>query len=74
MTLCLAWAAVIAWAHHREMDPDGFSYLQIADQAAHGNIASLINAYWSPGYPAMLAVLLALFRRRGIHRSRSRTC
>lgn len=62
MTLCLAWAAVIAWAHHREMDPDGFSYLQIADQAAHGNIASLINAYWSPGYPAMLAVLLALFR------------
>lgn len=62
MTLCLAWAAVIAWAHHREMDPDGFSYLQIADHAAHGDIAALINAYWSPGYPAMLAVLLALFR------------
>ena len=62
MALCLLWAAVITFAHHREMDPDGFSYLQMADHAAHGDISAFANAYWSPGYPALLAVLLALFR------------
>jgi hypothetical protein len=60
--LCLAWAAVIAFAHRHEMDPDGFTYLQMADRAAHGHLLALVNPLWSSGYPALLAVLLAIFR------------
>lgn len=62
VVLCLIWAAIIAWSHRREMDPDGFSYLQMAARAANGDLSALNNSYWSPGYPAMLAVLLAVFR------------
>jgi hypothetical protein len=44
------------------MDPDGFTYLQMADRAAHGDLLALVNPLWSSGYPALLAVLLAIFR------------
>ena len=62
VVLCLAWAGVIAWSHKDEMDPDGFSYLQMAARAATGDFSALVNSLWSPGYPALLAVLLAGFR------------
>jgi hypothetical protein len=62
IALCLAWGAIIALSHSREMDPDGFSYLQMAGRCADGDCSALINSYWSPGYPAMMSLLLALFR------------
>jgi hypothetical protein len=39
---------------------DGVAYLDIADAAAHGNPAALLNAYWSPGYPVALFVGLTI--------------
>jgi hypothetical protein len=60
--LCLAWAAIIAFSHRHEMDPDGFTYLQMADKASHGDFHALVNPLWSSGYPAMLAVLLAVIK------------
>ena len=62
VALCLAWAAIIAFSHRNQMDPDGFSYLQMAARAANGDFPALVNSHWSPGYPALLGVLLAVFR------------
>ena len=44
------------------MNPDGMSYVDIASNAARGGPAQLINGYWSPGYPAVLAIFLMAFR------------
>jgi hypothetical protein len=62
VALCLVWAAIIAFSHRHEMDPDGFTYLQMADRAAHGDLHALVNPLWSSGYPALLAILLAVIR------------
>lgn len=43
------------------MNSDGISYLDMADAASHGNPAALLHPYWSPLYPALLAVALKLF-------------
>ena len=51
-----AWNASRGWVF-----PDGTSYFDIASQAAHGSPAVLLrNAYWSPGYPAVLALMMAV--------------
>ena len=60
--LGIFWAAVMAWSHRRDMDPDGLGYLEMAGRAAHGEIGALINGYWSPGYPAIESLALKLFR------------
>ena len=44
------------------MNPDGMSYVDIASNAVRGGPGQLINGYWSPGYPAVLAVFLTVFR------------
>jgi hypothetical protein len=60
----LILAALLAWDSRYEGDPDGISYLNIAEQVTHGNFNALSNPYWSPLYPALNAVLLLLFRPR----------
>lgn len=37
VTLCKVWAAIIVLSHRRELDPDAFSYLQMAARAANGD-------------------------------------
>jgi len=44
------------------MNPDGLSYLQMAARCADGDSSALLNSDGSPGYGALLAILLALFR------------
>ena len=44
------------------MNPDGMSYIDIASNVVRGEPAQLLNGYWSPGYPAVLAVFLMIFR------------
>jgi hypothetical protein len=44
------------------MNPDGMSYVDIASNAARGEPGQLLNGYWSPGYPAVLAIFLVVFR------------
>jgi len=60
--VCAATAALLAWSQRGLMDPDGLSYLDMATRAANGHPEDLINAYWSPGYPAMISLALILFR------------
>ena len=43
--------------------PDGTSYLDMASGALHESPAVLFqNAYWSPAYPALLALMMAVAR------------
>jgi hypothetical protein len=58
----LLWAAFYSFADRYTMNPDGMSYVDIASNAVRNGPAEFINGYWSPGYPAVLAVFLAVFR------------
>jgi hypothetical protein len=55
-------AASQAWVARDTIATDGISYLDMADAAAHGNLRALVNGYWSPGYPAAVALGLAATR------------
>jgi hypothetical protein len=62
------WATVIvmglvhAWAGRYVIEPDGISYLDIADKYLVGDWRVAVNAYWSPLYSWILAGALFLFR------------
>lgn len=43
------------------MNEDGMSYLDMAVAAASGNVSELANLYWSPIYPAILAIVFRCF-------------
>ncbi|MEI6084389.1 MAG: hypothetical protein WCS70_08820 [Verrucomicrobiota bacterium] len=44
------------------MNPDGVSYLDLATYAVAGEWRHVVNAFWSPLYPGLLAVALAVVR------------
>ena len=44
------------------MNPDGMSYIDMASNAVRNGPAELLNGYWSPGYPGVLAVFFMVFR------------
>ncbi len=44
------------------MGPDGTSYVDIAMETAKNGPSTLVNGFWSPAYPAVLAVAFYLFR------------
>lgn len=64
--LYVAVAVTLLPWFYNEINPDGISYLSIAEKYAQGNFTDAINAYWSPliswllapflmvGFPAML--------------------
>jgi hypothetical protein len=57
----LALTGVIdAWGSRFDINPDGVSYIDMARHAVAGAPDGLINGYWSPGYPMLLAPLTAL--------------
>ncbi len=61
------WCAAIAigmlqvWAHRNEVNPDGISYIEIAEAAGRSGWHALVNAYWSPLYPLLLSFSLRIF-------------
>jgi 4-amino-4-deoxy-L-arabinose transferase-like glycosyltransferase len=58
LILPVVWDASRGWIF-----PDGVSYLDMASGAVRDSPAVLLkNAYWSPGYPAILAVMMAVVR------------
>lgn len=57
--LAVLLGAVQAWANRYKMNPDGISYLDIADAYSQGRWTEAVNAYWSPLYSWLLG--LALF-------------
>jgi hypothetical protein len=62
------WCGVIVlgglqfWINRYAMNTDGISYLDIADAISKGHLSAAANAYWSPLYPCLLALGLAVFR------------
>jgi hypothetical protein len=55
-------AVILAWAGRSQLNPDGLSYLDIGYRAATRGTAELVSGYWSPAYPGLIAVALALVR------------
>ncbi|MGH9441765.1 MAG: hypothetical protein ACRD16_05780, partial [Thermoanaerobaculia bacterium] len=51
-----------AWRDRNLMNPDGVSYLDLADSWRRGDVAGGINAFWSPMYPMLLGGVFALLR------------
>jgi hypothetical protein len=43
------------------MNPDGISYIEMAEAAAAGQWHALVNGYWSPLYPFLIGVALRIF-------------
>src|SRR6201986_3252241 len=60
LVLLVAWVAQ-SLAICNVLNADGGSYLDIAYSCASGNWNALVNAYWSPGYPFLLALYIKLF-------------
>ena len=58
--LCF-WLAQ-ALAAHNPLDADAVSYLDISYSCLAGNWHALVNGYWSPLYPSLLALWIELFR------------
>lgn len=59
--LCLLCGLLItmqAWAGRFSMNPDGISYLDMADKLLQRDFSPLVHPYWSPLYPCLLAFAL----------------
>jgi hypothetical protein len=58
------WAGVIVagllqfWAHRNAMNPDGISYIEMAQGSIRTDWHALVNGYWSPLYPFLISVAL----------------
>jgi hypothetical protein len=57
-----SWGAISAWLYRDWMNPDGISYLDLAGNALQSGPLALVNAHWSPLYPALIACWMWLFR------------
>jgi hypothetical protein len=69
----LAWGLMIccwivqAVADLQFVNPDGISYIEIAQSVNRGKWSELINGYWSPAYPALIAGWLAALKPSTYH-------
>jgi hypothetical protein len=48
------------WGSRYSFNPDGVSYIEMALHAVASGPRELINGYWSPGYPALIAPVLRM--------------
>ncbi|MBV9183375.1 MAG: hypothetical protein JO356_18900 [Acidobacteria bacterium] len=60
--MALVLGAAQAWCARFTMNPDGVSYLDIADAYWQGDWGQALNAYWSPLYSWILGFLLGVFK------------
>ena len=60
--LALTLGFIQTWRSRHAMNPDGISYLDIADAYLAGDWAAAINAYWSPLYSWVLAAATLVAR------------
>lgn len=64
----IAWVLVVvlglvqAWASRNFMNPDGVSYLDVADKYLQHDWTWAVNAYWSPLYSWLLGAALFVLR------------
>lgn len=59
-TFCGVAIAVLAWRSRFAMNPDGISYLDLADQIRAGQFGALLHPYWSPLFPGVLACFFSI--------------
>lgn len=52
--------AGLGWASRGTLNVDGVSYLDLAAAVARGDWSALVQGYWSPLYPALLAPLVLI--------------
>lgn len=50
------WGALNGWNYRHLMNPDGLSYIDMGREALRHGPGALVNAYWSPLYPALIAL------------------
>ena len=60
--LVIVLGFVQAWSTRYFIDPDGISYLDIADKYLHGDWNGAVNTYFSPLYSWLFAAALYLLR------------
>jgi hypothetical protein len=60
--ILLILAGLQAWTARFAATPDGVSYVDLSDAVVSGHLGGIVNAYWSPLYPALLGVLRLAFR------------
>ena len=56
----LALAGAQAWSSRFYATPDGVSYMDLSDAVLSGRWGELLNAYWSPLYPALIGAFRAI--------------
>ncbi len=60
--LCL----LLTWLSRNTLNPDGVSYLDLATRLAQGDWSSFVQGYWSPLYPALVALVSAIVGREPV--------
>jgi hypothetical protein len=60
--MLLALAGAQAWSARFYITPDGVSYMDLSDAVINGQWRELLNAYWSPLYPALIGLIRAAAR------------
>lgn len=56
----LLLGAVLAHDFRGRINPDGISYIAVAEHVVHGRWAESVNGYWAPLYPWLMTPFVAL--------------
>ncbi|HEY6072713.1 MAG TPA: hypothetical protein VIV15_04775 [Anaerolineales bacterium] len=62
IAIAVALGLLSAYLSRSAMNPDGLSYLDLADAFARGDWRTATNGLWSPLYPALVGIVLAILR------------
>jgi 4-amino-4-deoxy-L-arabinose transferase-like glycosyltransferase len=54
--LAIVLGALHVWVYRNDLNPDSVSYIEMAEAALRSSWHVLVNAYWSPLYPALLSI------------------
>lgn len=60
-SVALVFAFLQAWAYRFYIEPDGVNYLDIARAYLRRDWTNALNAYWSPLYSWLLALIQRVF-------------
>ncbi len=55
--LAVAICVLLTWLARSTLNPDGVSYLDLARRISAGDWSSFVQGYWSPLYPALVAII-----------------
>jgi len=70
-SVSLVIGAVSAWLSRSDMNPDGISYLDLSDRLMAGDFRGMVNGYWGPMYPVLLAGVRFVLRPSALYEFRA---